>query len=265
VMRLVTRLFIPCLIVAAGLLLAAPFAHAQVGTAKIDSTHFWTYKMQQPIVLPNQVVASDQFFTAGIPVSLDNLTHLVNWVIKNNSTVRDTFVHYTWWNIQNKVPVNRPVTVSNQFGTYPVTVENLEFMLVPAWKNQPGPGGFPNANHYLCYRAQGFPSPNRPYFLTDEWRTDVQIPGPMQFLCAPCMKQHNGQIFPVIDPDTHLALYPINPQSEVFYPFLLDQFIGGNFFVQQTPVEYLLVPSTKTEISTPTKKSTWGKLKMLYK
>ena len=262
-MRVVTRLLIPCLIVAASLNLAAPIAHAQVGTAKIDSTHYWTYKLHQPIYRPDQVVAKDQFFPFGTQVYIDSLTHLVNWVYKNNSTVRDTFIHYTWWNIINKQPVNKPVVVSNQFGSFNSIVENLEFMLVPAWKNQPQPG-FPFANHYLCYRARG-PSPNRDYFLHDEWRNDVQLPYPMEFLCAPCLKSHQGQVFPPVDTLTHLAVYPIFPTSDLFFPFILDQFIGGNFLVQQSPIEYLLVPSTKTEISTPTRRSSWGKLKMLYK
>ena len=61
-------------------------------------------------------------------------------------------------------------------------------MLVPAWKNVPQPGN-PPANHYLCYRAQGGPPPLSLYHLEDEWRKDLQHPGPLEYLCAPSLKQ----------------------------------------------------------------------------
>lgn len=238
-------------------------AFGQVGATPIDSTHYWTYHLQEPLYSPIQVTARDQFLTVYNPVYLDSLTRLVNWVIKNNSTVRDTLIHYTWWNIQNKIPVSKTVNVSNQFGDYPVFVENLEFLLTPAWKNVPQPG-LPYANHYLCYRAHGFPGPGKNYFLRDEWRNDVQNPLSMEYLCVPCWKNHAGVVYPPIDTDTHLALYPILPNSDVFFPFVKDQFRQNYYYVQQRPIEYLLVPSTKVD-PTPEKRSTWGRLKTLYR
>ncbi|MBI5709478.1 MAG: hypothetical protein HZC42_04125 [Candidatus Eisenbacteria bacterium] len=257
------RLLVPMLL--AGCLFLTP-AYGQGQPTPIDSTHYWTYHLLNPQFQPVQVQARDQFLSFYTPIYLDSLTRLVNWVYKNQSTVRDTFLHYTWWNIQNKLPVNRQVRVSNQFGDFPVTVERLEFLLAPAWKNPPATVSSPPlANHYLCYKAFGFPEPGLSYFLRDEWRNDVQLPHPMEYLCVPCWKEHGAQVFAPTDTVTHLALYPIMPQSDYFYPFVVDQFTAGNFLVQQRPLEYLLVPSTKFEEPTKIERSTWGRIKTLYR
>jgi hypothetical protein len=107
--------------------------------------------------------------------------------------------------------------------------------------------------------------PEYPFLFQDEWRQDQQLPGAMQFLCVPCLKIHNGVAYPSVDAVTHLALYPIQPQSPTFLPFVIDQFLRGQQVVQQLPVEYLMVPSTKAPPVTDTKKSSWGRLKELYR
>ena len=136
-------------------------------------------------------------------------------------------------------------------------------MLVPAWKNQPQPVQ-PGANHYLCYRASGFQPALQPYSLFDEWRNDNSFPGQLQYLCNPCSKQH-GQNYPAVDTLTHLALYQLFLHSDVFTPFISDQFFTGVRPVQQSSPEYLLVPSSKTELPVPTRRSTWGKVKTIYR
>jgi len=259
------------LLLAAGLLLLAQVpAHAQGNPPGVDPTHYWTYQLHAPYPQPESILVQDQFFPAPTRVNVDRLERLANWVIKTDSTTGissfpvDTSVHYTWWNIADKLPVNQLVGVTNQFGSYPVTVSNVEFLLTPAYKNHQAAAPFPTANHYLCYRATGFPSPNRPFDLRDEWRRDSQVPGPLEFLCVPCLKQHNGVTYPILDRVTHLALYPITPQSPLFSPLISDQFRFSPQLVQQLPPEYLLVPSLK-QVITDTKQHSWGHLKLLYR
>jgi hypothetical protein len=254
------------------LLFVAPLmAGAQGNPPGVNPTHYWTYQNLQPIRIPQDIRIQDQFFPGGQPMTVDSLNRLLNWVYKTDlatgftSAPLDTFLHYTWWNVIQKFPVQRTALVTNQFGSYPVQVLNVEFLLTPALKNQPAIGQPPPANHYLCYRAVGFPSPNRPFLLHDEWRQDTQIPGPLEFLCTPCLKEHQGRIFPPVDTLTHLAVYRIVPQSEPFYPIVTDQFFTGPIYVQQRPIEYLFVPSTKQVIITDTKKQSWGRLKTLYR
>jgi len=241
----------------AGLGLALLASAAGAGPAvPFDPTHYWTYTNLEPFVLPQPIFVQDQFFRNGIPVTVDSLSRLLNWVHKNNSAVPDSFLHYSWWNIHEKLPVNRRVIVTNQFGSHIVQVLNLEFLLAPATKNQPATGVIPNASHYLCYRAIGFPAPPAAYDLQDEWKVDTQQPQDMEFLCAPCLKEHNGRVFPPVDTLTHLAVYPIQPQSENFVPFVTDQFLARQLFVTQLPPEFLFVPSEKTELPTDVKRST---------
>ena len=245
-------------------LLFARSTFAQIDPPGVDRTHYWTYHLEPPVIQPALVYAKDQFFLGYVPIQVDSLSRLVNWVLKNNSPVRDTFLHYTWWNINNKLPNHASAILRNQFGSFPIDVFDLDFMLVPAYKNYQSPVP-PLANHYLCYKAQGPPPPPTGYDLRDEWRVDFQIPGPLQFLCVPCWKQHNGQIFPPVDTLTHLALYPIRPASERFAASLQDQFITTYELAHQEPVEYLLVPSLKDLIPTSDKRSTWGRIKQIYR
>src|SRR5258708_16433517 len=158
------RLFIAAL----GLLLSSTLAGAQPGTPPIDPTHYWTYQNLQASVFPQPIQVQDQFFRQPVPVTVDSLVRLLNWVHKNNSAVPDTFLHYTWWNIVDKLPVNKRATVTNQFGSFPVQIPNLEFLLAPATKNQPATGAIPQANHYLCYRATGVPRPTTAFRIQDE-------------------------------------------------------------------------------------------------
>jgi hypothetical protein len=247
------------------LLACAVVPASQAQTGVFNPTHYWTYHLMNPVQIPpTTVLVRDQFWQQPIPVTVDRLERLLNWVHKNNSAVPDTFLHYTWWNIQQKIPVNRDVLVTNQFGSYPVRVENLEFMLVPAHKNFQSPLP-PHGDHFLCYRAFGFPGPTQSYDLLDEWRVDSQHPGPLQYLCAPCAKNHNGQTYAVADTVTHLAVYPIVPTSENFFALIQDQFWQQPNIATQFPVEYLFVPSEKTHPPTETRKSTWGKIKSLYR
>jgi hypothetical protein len=242
----------------------APVAQAQPGVFPFNPTHYWTYQMEPGAFQPASILVKDQFFPQGIPVTVDSLQRLLNWVWKNNSQVPDTLLHYTWWNVRERVPVGKDVLVTNQFGSHPVRVVNLEFLLVPAYKNFQSPVP-PHGDHFLCYRAFGFPAPTSSYDLRDEWRVDFQHPGPLEYLCAPCSKEHGGLLFSVADTVTHLAAYPITPSSGNFAPVLYDQFHQGTQLVSQMPIEYLFVPSEKVGPPTETKRSTWGRLKSLYR
>jgi hypothetical protein len=254
------RAWLPGLVI----LCMAASVHAQPPGYPYDPTHYWTYDILTLQPEPQPIFAADQFFRLGVPLTVDRRERLLNWVEKNGSPVPDTLLHYTWWNVLEKLPVNRSVIVTNQFGSFPVQVQNLEFLLAPAHKNYTA-GELPKANHYLCYRALGFNPAPIPYDLLDEWRRDFQAPGPMEFLCAPCMKEHFGITYPAVDTVTHLAVYPIHPISELFFPLVRDQFTVRPEEVAQLSFEYLFVPSEKTDMPVGVKQDTWGRLKQLYR
>ena len=260
-MRNVTRWLGSVLAVVAALVLVHPNVHAQAG-APIDSTHFWTYTIMNPVGGPFPVIVRDQFLP-DTPIEVWRPVKLVNWVQKNNSPVRDTLNHFVWWDVQPKIPVGRIVEIDNQFGKYIIGVDQLDFMLVPAWKNEARPT-HPELSHYLCYRAQG-PGPNIPFSLHDEWRFDVRPVFELRYLCNPCQKIHQGQVFPPIDLNTHLAVYQLPVNSEQFYPPVFDQFGQMQYVVSQRTPEWLFVPSQKREVPTDSKRQSWGRIKTLYR
>jgi len=67
-----------------------------------------------------------------------------------------------------------------------------------------------------------------------------------------------------VDTVTHYAVYPINPHSDNFVPFVVDQFGPRQLFVTQVPPEYLFVPSTKVDLPTDVRKEHLSRLKQLY-
>ena len=262
-MRQRAKVLLLCLTAVASLLLVRP-AVSGTPTVVDTLTHYWTYRLIEPLAIPSPILASDQFFRTPVTLQVDTLSRLVNWVRKNSSPVRDTNLHFTWWNVQPKLPVNKNVVIRNQFGQFPTVVENLEFLLAPALKNVPTAPFLP-LSHYLCYRAHG-PGPSGDAFLlVDEWRRDVLPVLDLQYVCAPCLKIHGGNQFPPVDTLTHFAVYEVQPQSEVFVPLVRDQFITQQFPVHQAAPEYLFVPTIKYDAPTSTRQSTWGRLKVLYR
>jgi hypothetical protein len=230
----------------------------------VNPTHYWTYQILDPIPQPAPIFVQDQFHQTPLPLTVERREKLLNWVYKNQSPVPDTLLHYTWWNILEQPPVFKDAIVTNQFGQYVVRINQVAFLLAPAYKNFQSPVP-PHGNHYLCYRAEGFPGPPSTYHFIDEWREDQQRPLELQFLCNPCIKHHEGQIFTPPEPLTHLAVYPLPVSSDLFAPFLTDQFQFYPQHVQQTLHEYLFVPSLKQEIPTNTRRDTWSRLKQLYR
>ncbi len=259
--RMVTRTLFSFL---AALGLMAAGASAQHAPPGVDPTHYWTYHILDPLPEPAPIFVRDQFHLTPLPLTVRERVRLLNWVHKNESPVPDTVLHYTWWDLLEKPPVFKDAIVTNQFGQYLVRLLNVEFLLTPALKNFTAPG-LPYANHYLCYRAVGFPGPPSIYLFRDEWRVDQARPLDIEFLCNPCIKQHAGQIYTPPEPMKHLAVYPLDVTSELFAPFLRDQFQDYPHHVQQLPREYLFVPSLKQEIPTSTRQDTWGRLKQLYR
>lgn len=260
-MRTATRSLFLGLAIAAGLALAPSNAHAQAGA--IDPTHYWTYTIENPNLGPFPIRATDQFLPM-TPMDVMKSVKLVNWVSKDHSPVPDTLRHFVWWDVEPKIPVTRFVEIVNQFGTANVGIEALDFLLTPAFKNVPQPI-LPYWNHYLCYRAQGGNTFNGDRTFQDEWRFDQQPVYELRYICNPCIKEHNGQIYPIIDPYTHFAVYRVNPLSGYFSPPVFDQFASTPYFVYQYPSEWLFVPSVKNEIPTSNQRNTWGRIKTLYR
>ena len=210
----------------------------------IDSTHFWSYSVLDTVDTLITVSVSDQFLPL-TSVRIDTLVKLVNWVQKDGSPVTDSLWHFTWWNIKDKVFVPEKAAIDNQFGPQDVILNYLSFLLAPAAKNDTS-GSPEGLSHYLCYKTASEPGPFGEHTFFDEWRTDTVVVGRLVYLCAPCLKHHDGVTYLPADTVTHLAVYRIAPHSERFEPFVEDQFDSLSFSVAQLDSEYLFVPSLKT-------------------
>jgi len=251
-------------VLAAGLALLP--ATAQAGDpAGVFPARYWSYKILLPTTqAASPVLVQDAFFTAPIAVTPTTRSRLVYSVLVDGVGAPPVgTVHYLWWDLAPKPAMPGTVTVTNLFGTFTVQVQNLDFMLVPAGVNS---GPIPSVNHYLGYQVMQGVAPSAGVFtLQDELRHDQSALGPMQFLCLPCQKDHAGTVYPILDATTALAAYPITPTSIQFRPVVQDQFFQGTLLEQQSPAEYLFIPSTVTPLATAASAPSWGRVKSRYR
>ncbi len=238
--------------------------------AQIDPTHYWTYHLTGPLDQPITFEARDQFYTEYRPLVTTRLERLLNPAWKYHMgqefPPRDSTAHMTWWDLPDE-PFTRSVLVDNQFGSgQPLEVEYLDFLLLPARKTQnpESPPPPTDINHFLCYRVVG-PSPGVDVRLRDQFHEQGQLVSSATYLCNPCWKRHQGVEYAPVD-STHLVLYRLEvPNWQAPTYFLKDQFTNWASSFLQVPDEYLAVPSVKHDVPTPTKNTTWGRVKMTFR
>lgn len=171
-------------------------------------------------------------------------------------------LHYTWWLLEPE-PFDMPqVQVENQFGPQMLHVFGHEpYLLAPTVKNEPGPP--PAANHYKCYPCQGA-APGAQVVLEDQFGSRTAVVGEPMWLCNPARKTIAGaQPYDMVDPDQHYVIYDIGPAFLTAQAFITDQFVE-ELAIEVTVNRFLHVPSLKFH-PTPTRQSTWGRVKTLYR
>jgi hypothetical protein len=173
----------------------------------------------------------------------------------------DSRLHYTWWLLNNR-PVNIPVTVANQFGEQQLTLNLVTYLWNPALKNETG--AVPLENHYKCYRCSGAPV-NRQVTLRDQFGIQQTTATNPVYFCNPTEKIVPGQPpHPIVDPNQHYVCYDLSPTHSIQPTVnVTDQFVS-NVSVQLFGGYYLCVPTAKVD-PTPTRRDSWGRLKVLYR
>lgn len=240
--------------------LAASPAFGQTGPPDIDQ--YLVYRAQPGAELAAPVILRDQFFPQPTTQVVGHLEFFMNPVEKDGSGMFNPRLHYTWWHVTPQ-PFSGRVIASNKYGDHEVQVGPSEFLLNPALKF-PQPGELiPIANHYKCYRAQGF-IPPRPVTLFDQFgQWQAELTGQVEYFCNPTEKAYQGAIDPIVRPDAHLTCYRIIVPQPVSIPItFLDQ-----FRFDQTVLFshiYLCVPTLKQEV-VPTTSTTWGSVKATYR
>lgn len=153
-------------------------------------THYsWWNITPQPMSLT--VAATNQFGDQTITVF--DAQYLLNPAIKNQTGSPPVRNHYKCYNCTGQ-PVNVPVQMIDQFGTWGATVMLPRFFCNPVQKQVVGtPQVYPILDpnqHYICYEFQ--PPDPTPYTAlgSDQFAHDVPLNlHPSQLICVPTLKQ----------------------------------------------------------------------------
>lgn len=221
--------------------------------------HFEVYQLPAGFsyLFPGPLKLNDQF---GEVLTHDvSLAKFATPVRKNNEPMLDPIRHQTWWKLYQAQP-KRIVTLENQFGPQTWQVGDAQYLVLPALKYQTGEP--PLSNHYLCYDAVG---PVTPMHVTLEDQFGFWSGFAVQpvVFCNPVQKTDPaGRVYPILDPEAHLACYRLDPPIPFnITVFAQDQFGGWNFVIVQN--DWLCVPSFKLDVVS-TEPSTWGQIKSRF-
>ncbi len=225
-----------------------------------EENHYKVYTLFEEHLFTGGIGLTDQFGS----YTVDVLVHdkFANPTEKNGEPILFPEVHQTWWRVDPPIPTaGYDVEIENQFGTQRWRLAEVEYLVLPARKNEPGP--LLEHNHYLGYRAVG-DTLGIPVLLIDQWGGVSAVVTYPELLLTPVEKSVPGGVFPIIDPEAHLAVYRIEPPQSYQTTFVaFDQF--GEWPNVANEHIWLCVPSWKEEITTPTEESSWGSIKSLFR
>lgn len=231
---------------------------------KLDHYKFWKVKPYR--AKGEEVYLQGQFDRVEWPANLVSIQYLANPTDKSDvsgqalARIKNENLHYVVYEIKavKDQPV-RDIQVTNQFAKEePWQIRQPRLLLVPASKRVilpnirvTPPDDPPKADHFVCYDA----SPHelaKVLLLADQFDRlidpkHVEQIGQLttQYFCVPVQKRVGKKLpEPVIDRETHLALYKINPpETYTVQAATRDQF--GLRTLDATNSELLGVPSRK--------------------
>jgi hypothetical protein len=249
--------------------LVAVTATAQVPPPLPVENHYKVY-ISTPITMVRPITLTDQFGTVtGTDWTFD---HFANPADKYHEGVNypqpRPDVHMDWWRFFYPQP-SRVLIATDQFGQHPWEVGDAVYLLTPSAKNVLPPyPPVPVNNHYLCYDVLTGPLVQKPVILIDQFGTADVIVLEAKLFCNPVEKRvsdasGNVTVYPIIDPTAHLTCYIVqNPQMIPRDITTLDQFGFWQTIIYQN--DCLCAPALK-DYPLATEKSTWGKVKALYR
>lgn len=234
----------------------------------LTENHYKVY-MSTPIPIVRDVKLTDQFGSF-------NVTDLVfdRFATPAQKThagvvypMVDPLRHHDWWRIHNMQP-SRTVIGYDQFGQASWTLGDAVYLLVPSLKNVSAADttGPALSNHYVCYDVLSGPMIGTAVLLADQFgNVQVQVLK-AKYFCNPAQKEVDGGfggIWFIEDPIVHLACYTVeNPSTDIHSITARDQF--GFWQTQLNQNDCLCVPALKNP-PLPTRPSTWGRIKALYR
>lgn len=232
-------------------------AHAQDWP---EENHYKVYNVIPPHNYVAPVQLADQFGSYFVDTFF--LEKFANPVHKNQEPIFFPEVHQTWWKV-DLAGAGWRVVISNQFGDQAWQVNDPQYLVLPARKYEPGPPL--QHNHYLAYSAFGEPIHLDVNLIDQFGIVDAVVMEPL-YLLNPVEKVHDGVLYPIIDPQAHLACYRIDPPLPYdIWVIAFDQF--NHYMEWELMVadhDCLCVPSWKSEV-VQTEARSWSNIKNLYR
>jgi len=237
----------------------------------VNCDHYLSYLVDKSIN-PITVLLKDQFISY-TDFTLTTIERLFNPVRKLHAGLafspRRPDLHYLAYRVKTSAPfAPRPVLIENQFERREIQVLKPRYLLAPAGKKKIGiptdritsapenvlaklaPSVPQHANHYLCYDIEPYDVADE-VLLRDQFQKRLFKVVRALYLCNPAVKNHNGQVYDIVDENTHLMCYEVLPHNLVNRPVLThDQF--GVKGIKALQTEELCVPTRKTPLHTTT-------------
>jgi len=236
------------------------------GAQVFNENHYLVYNIDTPFPINMPLNLFDQFgpYTGDLFV-MDKFANPVEKDINGVITpIYDNTIHQTWWRIEDDPQLQRQVGFVNQFGNQDWFVGDGQYLVLPAWKDDPI-GDFPYPwNHYKCYDVILGPPVDIPVLLHDQWGGFGTLVAEPVLFCNPCIKEIIGGLrYEIADDFPHLAVYRLEPPFDTDVPATASDQFGVWQFNSREAI-WLAVPSDKLVVIGTEEKS-WGSLKGLYR
>lgn len=237
-------------------------ASAQGDPGLLPENHYLVWRLVNPNTFAGPVTLDDQFGSVIGDQFVNDKWGNPLFMKNDEPVIWDETVHQNWWRLEPPVPQHlRKVKVQHQLGVFDLETFDAAYLLNPADKLDQIPGWPTWANHYLCYDAAG-PPLGLTLTVTDQWGTWTVVVMDPAFFCNPVQKTDpDGNVYDIIDPNSHLTCYWVDPVSAAFTFNYDDQWGFWDNIAEQTCL--VCLPSLKLQVL-PTEESTWGRIKSLY-
>ena len=201
--------------------LIASFAFNAQAQPFLDDYHVYVI---QPNPVNQGVQLRGQFDQQFLPAFVvDHIKHL-NPASVNQQNIINQHAHLSWYHINAQPEPMRSVMVQNQFGVQTLLIGNPKALLAPTEKIEPG-SQFPQGlDHYKVYEVLQANPVNQQVNIADQFVNENNMAMNPVFFAVPVEKWHNGNLFPINNPQDHIVFYSKNPINYNFFRNTRDQF-----------------------------------------
>src|SRR5258705_4016152 len=104
---------------------------------------------------------------------------------------------------------------------------------------------------------------NQRVMLIDQFGNVQVVVLGAKYFCNPVEKNDRGAVYPIIDRIAHLACYQVDNRAPDINNIITDDQFG--FWKTTIQGNDCLCVPARTDVPVPTKQTTWGRIKSLYR